>query len=242
MRVLGLDLETSGLSTEEHVITEVAFVLKELGNPRPLIAESYLIWEDYYQVPSKENQALTGITFEMLTQFGVRFELACKRLNQVLKHDVTCIVAHNGENFDKPFLFKQMKDHDLGDLSRIFETDWLDSANDIEYPFPTKRLKYLAAEYGIPTPNSHMALFDVLTMLDVFERQDIPKAILRSKSPWITVRALVDFETKDKAKRARFMWETVGDKIYSKCWVKRMKECDFEKECEEADFAIVRIV
>lgn len=240
MRILGIDLETTGLKIGEDKIIEMAYVVKEIGNPHPLLMETHFISEPYYVPHSKEIEVLTGITFEMIKEFGVTLYTACKKLNIALE-GVDYILAHNGENFDKPFLFKQMAFQDILEPKRIFETPWLDSSNDVEYPYPTKKLKYLAAEYGIPTPHSHNAIFDVLTMLDIFELQDISKVIERSKSPWITIRALVEFETRDRAKRLRYFWEVSGDKIYPKCWVKRIKECDFERECREADFEVVRI-
>lgn len=241
MRVLGLDIETTGLEVDEHNITEIAYVLKEIGKPRPIMMETHLIWEDYYKEPSEENVAITGITPELLKEQGVTLEYAVRKLNAALRFEVDYIVAHNGENFDKPFLFKKMKERELGYNKRIYDIPWLDTKNDIDYPFHTKKLKYLAAEYNIHNFHDHMALFDVLTMLAIFEKQDIPRVIERSKSPWITVKALVDYDNRQRAKRKYFMWEACGDKVFPKSWVKRIKECDFEKEKSEADFEIVRI-
>jgi DNA polymerase-3 subunit epsilon len=241
MRLLAIDLETTGLDFEKDHIIEIAYVLKDTSFERPLQMETLLIWESYYPPLSKEITKITGITQAMLEQFGMSLERALSIVSGALRKEVEFIVAHNGEGFDKPFLLKKLKDRDLMRFKLFYDLPWIDTAADVEYPCDTRRLGYLAAEHGFLNPFPHHALFDVVTMLKVLEKYDLEKVIERSKSPWATLRALVDYDNRDLAKRRRFNWQVCGDKMYPSCWVKRVKECDIEKEVGEAKFEIVRI-
>lgn len=72
---------------------------------------------------------------------------------------------------------------------------------------------------------------------------DFTKVVEMSKIPWITVRALVDYENRELAKAQRFSWEKIGDKTYPKMWVKKIKQNTLEREVEktEGKFKIVQI-
>ena len=87
----------------------------------------------------------------------------------------------------------------------------------------------------------HAALFDVMTMLKVLECFDVEAVAMRAVIPWVVVAAQVDFDNKDKAKARRYSWEALGDKRFPRQWVKRVKECDVDKEKAEAPFEVVKI-
>jgi DNA polymerase III subunit epsilon len=108
----------------------------------------------------------------------------------------------------------------------------IDTLTDIPFASEpdSRKLKYLAGDHGFLNPFAHRAVFDVLTMLKVLSHYPIDKVLEYAKAPMITIRAVVDFNNKDKAKARRFSWEKIGDKTYPKMWVKRIKEFQLEEE------------
>jgi DNA polymerase-3 subunit epsilon len=221
---------------------EVGAVVWDCDNHIPLSIHSYLVKEDYlFPIPA-EIKKLTGIYDGMLQEFGRPLEKVLTRVHEVIeKHGVSFIVAHNGENYDKPLL--------VSELARLHKplplymgTPWLDTR---DLPFKSepdsKRLKHLALDHGFINPFAHRAVFDVLTMLRVLSNFDMAEVVEHSKIPYITVRAMVSYDERDKAKAQRYSWEKIGDKNYPKCWVKRIKENQFEMEKAKCDFQTVRI-
>lgn len=245
MRLLGIDLETTGLDfTNDHIL-EIAFVLMEVGVHRPLVSETHYIHEPFYKDDLIKPEMYQGhrITNQMLVEFGVPFDKVIKRIDKICKeHGVKFIVAHNGENFDRPMLMKKIADFQVI-APALVQVPWLDTSTDVEFPpeIATRKLSYLAAEHGFLNPFPHMALSDVMTMFSVLNKQDVVRAIERSQIPWATIRAMVDYDQRQLAKDRRFNWEICGNKVFRKCWVKRVKECDIDKEIKEANFEIKRI-
>lgn len=244
IRLLGLDIETTGLDFEKDYITEIGWVLVDTDHSKPLLTESHMIYEpvfDEWDELPEEIIEITGITKKMLREFGEPFMLVLERLKfQIERHNVKYIVAHNGMAFDKPFLETMLKRHGK---DPIFTTPWLDTKEDIVYP---KRIKQrnlitLAAEHGFLNPFPHAAVFDVMAMLKVLSHYDIEEILARHKEPWIVVRAMVDYDRREEAKRLGYSWQQAGDKVYEKCWVKRIKQSELKAEEEGATFRVVVI-
>lgn len=239
MRICGIDLETNGLSIETDVVTELAWVIKDHGAAKSLVQKSYYVYDGSVSIPP-EVTALTKITPELLTHHG-------RPLNDVvgeLQTDLTVcgvdyLCAHNGTFFDKPFLLKKIESF-RDKLPEIVAAKWLDTVEDIEWPdeIGTRKLSYLAAEHGFLNPFPHAALFDVMTMLKLLDNYDINTVIKRSVEPWVVLKAEVNYDMREQAKKRRFLWERCGEKTYPKSWVKRVKVSDVEKEKFTAPFQI----
>jgi hypothetical protein len=109
----------------------------------------------------------------------------------------------------------------------------------------------LALDAGFINPFPHRAIFDVLTMLKVMSRYPMADIINYQKMPYITVRAMInkpfgptaEIGAKEvaAAKSQRYSWQRIGDKEYLGCWVKRIKENQFEAEKAKCSFPVVRI-
>ena len=93
--LLGIDLETTGLDPQKDKIIEVGWTLFDSNGYKCLRAKSSLVYLGLQL--SKEIEALTGITSEMLDSSGVELSTAfsCPSFDY--------FVAHNA-SFEKSFL------------------------------------------------------------------------------------------------------------------------------------------
>jgi DNA polymerase-3 subunit epsilon len=247
-RLLGLDLESTGLDTATDHITEIGYVLWDTDTKTPLkIHSDFLYAKAYEEKFTPETCAmmkrLCGITPEILREFGSPTDSAFKRLAtfcELTKPDY--IVAHNGENFDKPMLFAALSRNGLA-VPEFRAIPWIDTKTDIPFDAEpdSRRLKHLALDQGFINPFEHRAVFDVLTMLKVLSAYDLNAVIAYQKIPFVTMRALVSYDDRQLAKDQRFSWEKIGEKTYPKMWVKKIKENQIELETQKCKFQIARI-
>jgi len=146
MRLLFLDLETTGLDFDDDYITEIGYVIKDTEISKPLLTVGEML-----KVPGEVPQIITeitGITKEILNEFGEDpKEILEMFLSAVERYKIDYIVAHNGNGFDKPMLEGNLNRLDL----RMPDIEWLDTRLDIVYPehFKVRNLTYLCAEHGV---------------------------------------------------------------------------------------------
>lgn len=218
MYVLGVDLETTGLSSERDQIIEVGAVVWDTRQNKPVTMMNRLINIGPRQL-EEEIIELTGIEQKHLREFGVS-ELTA--LNELIELSEQCkyVVAHNGPQFDKVFLERAMGRYDLS-----MDLPWIDTLHDVPYrdDVKTRKLTYLATEHKFLNPFSHRALFDVLTMMEVVSKYDWDEVVELSKSPTVRVQAIVSYDERSKAKEAGFRWDAPN-----KVWIKDMKQIQLE--------------
>lgn len=249
-KVLGIDFETTGLNTAEDAIIEVGAVVWDWPTKTPLEMYSEFVLPRKEKLPiTDEIVKITGIRQEWLELLGVSFlDAAVKLHSMCLRHKIEYVFAHNGENFDRP-LFKSEAARCLGGAEEnhpLVKLPWIDTRSDLPHASEpeSRRLRHLALDAGFINPFEHRAVFDVLTMMKVAGDFDLQEIIAMSKVPWVTVRALVDYDNREKAKELRFSWEKIGDKTYPKMWVKKIRENQLSAEMERAEklkFKIVRL-
>jgi DNA polymerase-3 subunit epsilon len=231
MYIIGLDLETTGLSPSENRLTEIGAVLWETEAKAPVLFFNVLV--DPESPISEEIHELTGITQDQINSFSVAEHVGLSMFNKFLEY-ADVLIAHNMP-FDKGFL---QASYERCGFRFPDEKKFVDSATDVPYPkkIETRKLKHLASEHGIINPFSHRATTDVLTMLQIISQYDINEIIANSKIPNITIRAMTNFDQKEKAKARGFRWD--GD---SKVWIKRIKENQLQTEtsaCLTAGFSV----
>lgn len=237
-RIAGIDIETTGLDFEKDHVTEIAWIIKEVGDPKAFVQKSFFVRPAEDLFLTAEIEQLTKIKMKhLLYGEALHFVLAEVALD-LENYGVDYIVAHNGEGFDKPFL--STKGTGAKGIARLFETPWIDTSMDCVYPPDCRytNLMYVAAYFGFLNPFSHSALFDIATTLKVLDQFPFDQVVARAKSPWCVVEAGVSYETKELAKARRYSWENLGNIKYSKKWVKKIKECDLEKEMNDAPFPV----
>jgi DNA polymerase-3 subunit epsilon len=189
---------------------------------------------------SSEASQVNGITQEMVTEFGIPAGEMIATLSRICgMHKVDYIVAHNGENFDRPMVLAEIK---RGGFTGTYleALPWIDTRTDIPFPVEpaSRRLIHLAADHGFVNPFPHRALSDVHTMLRLLAMYDIHEVLAYQKIPFVTLQAVVSYDDRQLAKDARFSWENIGDKKYPKMWVKRVKQNLLELEKSKCKFEI----
>ena len=222
MKILGLDFETTGLNSHSERVIEIGAVVWDVERKKPLALMSELVKPENFTNLTPEIIDITGIDDDCINDYGVDGKEAFIRLLKLI-NSCDYVMAHNA-NFDRAFFEAEMRNYEIEcDFNSI---QWVDTYLDIEYPknITTRKLTYLAAEHGIVNTYAHRALFDVLTMLNVFKNYDVDDVIARSKSPKISAIAQVSYDDRDKAKNMGFHWNRE-----KKVWFKEMKECDLQK-------------
>ncbi len=246
MRILGLDLETTGLDTSTSLITELGVVLWEVETKRPVMTVGVFLHDDTYPKQTEEIIRITGITDDMLAEFGTDPAQNLRWLEGFCaKHKVEYLCAHNGENFDKPLLMANLTRYGV-EAPTLRGLQWIDTRVDIPFASEpdSRKLKHLALDIGVINHFPHRAITDVLTMMLVLAHYDINAVLEYQKIPFITMRADVDFQRKELAKAQRYSWEKIGEKTYPKQWVKRIKENLLQQEleaCQKGGFTPIRI-
>ena len=233
MNVLGIDFETTGLLPDTDRIIEIGAVLWNCETKTPLrILSELTLLPDGLSV-SKEITAITGITPQMLENYGISFGNVATSVGHLAK-DAEAIVAHNGNRFDKLFWEAAVK---RGDAPAI-DVLWIDTYTDLELPdgIRSMHLKYLAAEHGFLNPFSHRAVFDVLTMLTIFSQYPVETTMRLAKEPTINLQALVSYYDRAKASARGYAW-----KPESKQWIKSLKSSRVDREQTECGFKTIKV-
>lgn len=221
MRLLGIDLETTGLNPETDKIIELGFQVWDVypNYMAPVYSYSALI-RGGGLIPENIT-ALTGITDTMRSSSGTSLDNALKAAGYWCDRE-TYLVAHNAE-FEKSFL-----------SAAGFNPDqrWLDTMTDIDYkPMKgTGSLNEIAMAHGIFNPQPHRALPDVMTMMAVLQKYDINQVIEWASTPSVTLISQAPFDLKDTVKAMGYRWDRAP---FNKLWTKQVKAFHIAKE--EAD-------
>lgn len=246
MLVLGLDLETTTFDQDIMRITEVGAILYDTDLKCPIEVQADLVYEPDIMLPMDEFVVgLTGITDQMIQNYGKK---PVGVINRFLKlyNRAEYVVAHNGNEFDRPamknFIGRYFKKNNLGLYeTHVFNNNgegyaefepkhWIDTMTDIPYgPYiNTRKLQDLTGRHGFLNPFPHRAFTDVMAMLKIMSEYDFDEVVKISHSPELKFYANVDYHNKDVAKQAGFKWDTGPRK-----WWYKMKECFIDKEAYE---------
>lgn len=229
MLVLGLDLETTTYDQSLLRVTEVGAVLYDTELKVPIEVQADLVMEPDNELPMDEFVVgLTGITDDMLRNYGKHPVEVIDRFLQLYKR-AEFVVAHNGNEFDKPALtgfinryrdqcFEPMPDYKL---------HWIDTMTDIPYNdyITTRKLEDLTGRHGFLNPFPHRAFTDVLAMLRIMSEYDFDEVCQISYSPELVFYANVDYHSRDVAKAARFRWDSEKRK-----WTYKIKKYFVDEE------------
>jgi len=216
MKLLIVDVETTGLDPKTDKVTEIAMVGYETDNKRILNVSSYLIQREE---PLPEIiKDITGLTDANLRN-GTTPKIAAGVLAAMMS-GCNYIVGHNISEFDIHFINGLLKE---GDISpRDYKL--IDTRTDLPLnPQPKSRsLEALCVAHEFLNYFPHSALGDALVTMKLLSKYDINEVIARAAQPTIAVRAVVSYENKDLAKARGFHWVPE-----QKIWKITMKESDY---------------
>ena len=228
---LGLDLETTGLDTAACEIIEIGAVLWDVEAKTPVDIYSSMIKLPPGVSLTKEITEITGITPEMLEQFGYPFAGAVMQLRQMLLK-AAFVVAHNGQGFDRPIIQRVWRKNQNEEFPG---RPWIDTTTDVPYneKIRGRSLTLLAAEHRFLNPFPHRAVFDVMTMLVILSNYDPEIVVKRALSPRVLLQAVVGYADNKKAKDRGYRWNPE-----KRMWLKMMLEEEAGLEKIEADFEV----
>ena len=217
MKILGVDVETTGLDPTACRVIEVGAVLWDTDRAAPLEIFSSLL---RLPIPVPEEiTAITGITAGMLREHGREPDAVFSEL-MVMACKADYWLAHQAD-FDRAFLMAE------GAAAGVpwMHLPWIDTKMDLPFPrdMATRKLTYLATEHGFLNPFPHRAVFDVMTALRLFSQYPLDAVMALQRSPVVKIVAQVSFDEKEKAKSAGFHWEPER-----KSWCLDVKECCVE--------------
>jgi DNA polymerase-3 subunit epsilon len=160
--LIGLDLETTGIEyAEGHKIVEIAVVLYDaLGNERGAFTQRY----NPGRPIDPKAQAVHGITFEAVASCPT-FDRDAIKISTLLSR-ATLLVAHNGKEFDLPFINHEFRLAgvplvNVPLVDTMLEGRWATAFGKIP------NLGELAFACGVPydPEQAHGALYDVRVMM-----------------------------------------------------------------------------
>jgi DNA polymerase III subunit epsilon len=233
MIVLGIDFETTGLDPAKHRVIEVGAVLWDTDTATPLRLYSDFCFCD--DLPEMEPEALAahGLSVQLLEAYGKPHPYVFGYLLS-MSDGVSAFVGHNCIQFDRPFYLAEFARLKL----QTSATPWIDTMTDLKYPasITTRKLSHLAAEHGFLNPFAHRSVFDVLTMLRIFQCYDTVAARAFAMEPMVTLQACVSFDDRQKAKDRGYRWN--GE---TRRWLKSLRASEALKEQTEAGFKVLEI-
>lgn len=235
MRLLALDTESSGLDVAAARILELGVVVWCTETSRPLITVGEFLYDGTYPQIEPKVTELTGITNEILKEFGQEPRASLEWLENFAKAaGVSYLVGHNIINYDLPLLWaecgrNQVEVPFLKSLPVLDTKVHLPNVNEFE----SLKLRYLSADHGFVLPFSHRAVFDSLACLKILTQYEIEAVIANSQKRRITIRALVDYDNRQAARDKRFYWEPSV-----KQWRKEIYEDALDAERAQCPFQI----
>ena len=257
MSLLLIDFEATGKDPKEARILEIGAMLVDDSFNEPLAGFSQLVWESGYPALTEEVSRVTGLTQDLLSKEGVNLDKALYNCRDFFidQPEPDFIIAYNRQ-YDE-ILLKSEYARRKWEPELLTVKPWLCAMMDVEESLPfkvPKKLMYLSLDHGVAVDPSalHRAINDVELMRKMLKASGTTaqKMYEYQRSPWVYVRALVrkpwedDGKSTSLAKAQGFSWEKCfGDesgRVFDKCWVKRVKEKDVQKELSH-EFKVVRL-
>lgn len=232
MKILTLDVETTGLDVETDQIIELGAVLYDWDSKKPLVLESNNV--SYSGKISPKITKITGIEQFMVEKpYAISLKAALLRLKN-LANVCDYYMAHNA-GFDFSFLRKASI---TTNISLPFKPT-IDTRYDLPYDEDQTnfKLNYLLADHGLFNPFAHRAVFDCMSTFMLAREYNLDDIIELTKSEMITVEAVerngagINYSKKDLARDKGFRWDSNRKK-----WLLDIKKIKFKKLKETFPF------
>lgn len=253
MNLLLLDFETQSDDPKTTNPTEIgAISVEHTAEGFSLLGDmSQLIYANHYPPQTEEIVDITGITDEMLKTDGQDPESVFTVLSEMIARSDYAL-AHNAA-FDRDVYEGTAKR--LGMVPSQPKSGWLCTVQDIPWPkkYKCRKLSHLAYDHGIlvDPKTLHRALDDVKLLYALVRSCGLSfEEILKYRNtPWAYLRAVVPAPWEDggvgtgQAKKLGYSWEKIfgTEVVYTKRWVKRVKEDQIEAEKARCPFKLMRL-
>ena len=228
MKILCLDVESTGLNPEKDQITEWGAALYDSDTKQPVRVSGFLIKGVFI---SEEITRITHITQSMVDTYGVSPEAGLSAIYG-LAQQAEMLCGHNFP-FDRSFMDAEAKRQGKA----LITLPALDTRTDLPPEAYQKgksaSLRYLAADHGF-CYDAHRAVNDVLATLKLLAMYDLDTIIKRSQIPNVEVRAVVDYDDRLLAKERGYYW-----KRELKQWRRPMKLDEVDAEKQSAPFSVI---
>lgn len=232
MRIVGFDVETSGLDPLVHRVTEYGWCLWDTDTGTPLVLGGGLVKPnpDEAEIPA-DVVALNGITNAIRETYGRVGVDVLSELGQALdRFGVERIVAHNAP-FDRSFLLAELGRLTNFDRYYFDRLKWIDTRRDLAFQSGSAKLNHLAADRGILNPFKHRAVFDAVLACMVLQTCPLDDTIARADSPFVVLQSVHAFDDNEKAKSLKFGFKA----NLGKRWLQAVKEIDLPMLREKAN-------
>lgn len=186
MRLMFLDIETTGFDRRWDHLIELAAVIYDTYKKEET-EEFHEYVNPGKTIPPKIVE-LTGITNRQVSGARTEREVLRDFIEFVAIHKPEAIVAHNGQQFDMPFIksktdfyFLPMKDIPIIDTLKLARSLKPEVTDLTPQGRPSYKQTALAKFYGIKY-QAHSAIFDVKALIKIYEKmQEVQKESLKSK-------------------------------------------------------------
>lgn len=222
-----IDLETTGLDSEQNEIIEIGTLIADFHSEQGFVSIRFT--DNQLQQPNEpiptEITAITGITNEDVEGQSIDWQ----RLIEALE-PVDLIICHNAR-FDRGFLERQTPEA----VSKLIQRKAFGcSSADInwrELGYESAKLEYLNFKMGF-FYDGHRALVDCWATLNILHQSprafDELKASVRNRQRLICA-VNAPFEQKDILKARGYRWSD-GSRDLPKCWYGVVAETDYDDE------------
>lgn len=172
MKLLFLDIETTGFKKTFHQILEIAAILYDTDKDEPIDKfHEYIKPKD-----SIENDFIHGITNEMVANSRIEADVLRDFVEFIHLTKPDYLVGHNIDNFDEPFIRARMEMYrypwptfDTIDTLTIARREKLPTAFTTDTGKPSYKQESIAAAFGIEY-KAHSAIEDVKALIRIYNR------------------------------------------------------------------------
>lgn len=222
--ILIVDTETTGFDPKKDEMIEMACAIFDEEESALVRCDSFLL------KGTQKDQAFSvnGIPQSLLDRYGYRRDYMKRDYSGLSIEGARCVVAHNA-SFDRQWLTR----------TEALGLEWVCSLKDIRWPRGTGKLETLALNHGVAVLPGHRAIYDVLTLVRVFEAMPqfgtTAKALIdEALIPRKTYRSCQTFSKNSEAQELGFSWN-------GKAWMQRLTEDELRAVVSKATFAIVEV-
>lgn len=210
MIIAGIDTETTGHHDDAEIV-EVGYCVYDTESKTEIAAGSDLFNPKLWDERAQEASEIHHITREMASIAGMvpeDIDLA----KRILVYKPSIIIAHNAE-YDYP----KIKRH----WPKLCENvPWLCTLKDLDHSkfvkASTRRLMYLAVEYGIPVVGWHRAGGDARTTCQIASQHDLAQALVLKSKPRFRIMTIGPYSDVAKAQLPKigFHWQSEPNRCY----------------------------